>query len=189
MKYLKPLGIMGLLGGSAALILIISVGDTFDFPGSAQYQTYEIFNRSMAVLLALQACSLLAFFIGHREALDKFNKRVLTIALTSWGAMAVGTAAEFWLYSDLPYPSSPADFNLRTLAFALFFFGSLIAGLALLILGIRLMNSSIVSRFFGTVMFLYLPGFIVLFFTGLSIFTAPALASIAIAGLTVRSKL
>ena len=188
MKYLRSLGAIGLLSGSAALILIIVVGDTFGFPGSAEYVTYEIFNRVIAVLLALQTCSLIAFFIGQHELLRRFDKRLLTIALVAWAAMALGTAAEFWLYSDLPYPSTATDFNMRRVAFTLFFLGSLIVGLALLVLGLRLAKGGLLSRFFGAVLILYLPMFVALFFAGPSIFIAPALASIAIAGLAVRSE-
>jgi len=189
MKYVKPLGILGVLSGGAAFILILVVGDTFGLPGSAEYVTYETFNRVMAVLLALQSCSLIAFFVGGHEVLGKSDKRVLTIALMGWVVMALGTAAEFWLYSDLPYPRTATDFNMRRVAFAFFFLGSLVAGLALLVLGFRLAKSGLPSsRFLGAVLMLYLPLFIALFFVGPSIFVAPAVTAIAIAGLSLRGK-
>lgn len=187
-NYAKPLAAVGLLSGAAALILIVVIRDTFSLPGSAEYLTYEIFNRIMAVLLALQTCAWIAFLMVQREALGKFNRRLLMLALGAWAMMAVGTAAEFWLYSDLPYPNSPADFNMRTLAFAMFFFASLIAGMALLVLGLRLAESGTLHRLFVTVLVLYLPLFIVSFFAGLSIFTDPALASIMIAGLVLKRR-
>lgn len=188
MKVVKLLSVIGLLSETATLILIAVVGDPFGFPGSAEYMTYEIFNRVIAVLLALQTCALIAFFIGRREVLGKSDKWLLTIALVAWAVMAVGTAAEFWLYSDLPYPSGPADFNMRTAAFSFFFFGSLIAGLALLVLGCRLLKHGKLLRFLGAALMLYLPLFIASFFIGLSIFVVPSLASVAIAGLALRSK-
>lgn len=187
-KVVKLLSVIGLLSGTAVLILIAVVGDSFGFPGSAEYLTYEIFNRVMALLLALQTCALIALFIGQREVLGKTGKRMLTIALVAWTIMAIGTAAEFWLYSDLPYPSGPADFNMRRVAFTLFFLGSVIAGVALLVLGFRLLKSGISSRFWGAALMLYLPLFIAAFIVGPSIFVAPSLASIMIAGLALRSK-
>lgn len=138
----------------------------------------------MAILLALQTCALFAFFIGQGEMLGRLDQRVLTIALVAWTAMELGTAAEFWLYSDLPY----GEINMRMTAFSLFFMSSLIAGLALPVLALRLSKTGILSRLFRVVLILYLPIFIALFFAGPSIFVAPALASIAIAGLAVRSK-
>lgn len=188
MKYVKSLGVISVLSGAAALILILLVGDTFGFPGSAEYMTYEIFNRVMAVLLALQTCSLIALFVGEREVLGKSGKRALKIALVAWVVMAVGTAAEFWLFSDLPYPRTATDFNMRRVAFAFFFLGSLVAGLAFLLLGIRLFKRGVLYRFLGAVLMLYLPLFIALFFVGPSMSSAPAVASMAIAGVALRSK-
>lgn len=188
MKVIKPLGIIGLLSGAAALILIISVGDTFGFPGSVEHMTYETFNRTMAVLLALQTCSVIALHIGQHEVLGKADKPMLTVAIIAWIVMATGTAAEFWLYSDLPYPRTATDFNMRRAAFTLFFLGSVIAGLTLLVLGLRLATSRVLDRLFTVVLMLYLPLFIALFFAGPSIFVVPAVTSIAIAVLALRSK-
>ena len=184
MKYQTAFGVIGLMSGMAALVAIMVVGDTFGFPGSEEYLTYEVFNRSMAVLLALQTCSLIAFFIGHREVLGKLDKRLVSIALIAWAAMALGTAAEFWLYSDLPYPRTPADFNMRVAAYLLFFFGLLTAGVALLMLVIRLIKRRIINRLLGAAIALYLP----LFLLGLSIFLAPAVTSITIAGSALTSR-
>ena len=177
MKYLKPLGVLGLLGGSLAIVSIATTGDTFGFPGSAEYVSYEIFNRSMGFLLALQTCSLIAFFIGRHQDLERFDRRLLAIAIIAWASMAIGTAAEFWLYSDLPYPRTPADFNMRVAAYALFFFGSLVAGGVLLTLAVRLRKREMISTWLAVVLVLYFP----VFFLGLSIFLPSALSSIAIA--------
>lgn len=187
-KYVKFLGAIGLLSGAVALISIIVVGDAFGLPGSAEYVTYERFNRFMAVLLALQTGSFIAFRVGHGKVMGRGDKRVMTIALMAWSVMALGTAAEFWRYSDLPYPRTAAeatDFNMRQVAFGVFFLGSLIAGLAFLVLGLRLSRSDSLSRFYALVLVLYLPLFTGLFLAGPSIFTAAALTSIAIAGLTL----
>lgn len=183
MNYVKPLGVIGLLSGATALILIVVGGDTFGFPGSAEYMTYETFNRVMAILLALQTCSLIAFLTREREVLA----RMLTIALVAWVMMALGTAAEFWLYSDLPYPRTATDFNMRRVAFTFFFLGSLFAGLALAVLGLRLSKRDRLDRFLGAVLMLYLPLFIASFPIGFSLFVAPSFASITVAGLVLRS--
>jgi len=188
MTVVKLLSVIGLLGGALALIMIVIVGDSFGFPGSAEYVTYERFNRVTAILLALQTCALIALFIGQRDLLDKSDKRMLTIALVAWIVMAMGTAAEFWLYSDLPYPITATDFNMRRIAFTLFFLGSVIAGVALLVLGFRLLMSGKRSRFIGAALMLYLPLFIASFPTGFSLFIAPSLASIAVAGLVLRNR-
>ena len=189
MKYVKLLGALGLLGGAAALILIVAVEDAFGSPGSAEYMTYEAFNRVMALLLALQMCSLIAFFIiGARDVLARTDRRMVTMAVVAWAIMALGTAAEFWLYADLPYPRTATDFNMRRIAFTFFFLGSLVAGVALLVLGFRLLMSGNLSRFVAAALMLYLPLFIASFPVGFSLFVAPSLASITVAGLVLRSR-
>ncbi len=91
--------------------------------------------------------------------------------------MAAGTAAEFWLYSDLSY----GEQNMRQVAFSVFSLSSLLAGIAMLVLGIALFRSRILPRILSIAMIAYLLLDIALFFTGLSIFLAQAVYSIIIA--------
>jgi hypothetical protein len=98
--------------------------------------------------------------------------------------MAAGTVAEFWLYSDLPY----GEDNLRNTAFSIFSISSLVAGLALLALGMRTLIRRQLPRYYSIVLILYLPIDIALFVTGQSIFLTSALVVILIAGLTLRSS-
>lgn len=151
--------------------------------------TYESFNRIVAVFLALQSASLLAFYIARQDRLGRFDRRLLAIALVTWAAMAVGTAAEFWLCSDLPCPGATfevSDINMRMVSFSLFFFGSLLGGLVLLVLGIRLARNGTSDRLYAVLCILHLT----LFFVGSaifgSLFAAPALTSTALAGLSLR---
>lgn len=181
-QFRKPMAVLGLLSGAMALVLVVMVGNTFGLPGSAEYDIYQNFNRSMAVLLALQAFSLLAFAMTVHESEDILESRLSTVSVVMWLAMAVGTAAEFWLYSDLPYPGGPADFNMRTAAFALFFFGSVVAGVILSILAIRLLRSQRIAWLPAILLSLHAPLFIAFFFTSPSIFVAPAVSSIVAAG-------
>jgi hypothetical protein len=187
-QHIKPLGIIGTLGGAAALAAILLEGGTFGYPGSAAYRVYEAFNRFMAVFLALQICSFLAIYIEGHEMLGKVGLRLVKFIVATWIAMAIGTAAEFWLYSDLPYPNSPADFNMRTAAFALFFFGSIAAGISLLILGIRLFRNSGWHRLLAGALLLYLPLYFFAFFSGYSIFIAPAVASMVGTGIALTRR-
>lgn len=178
----KPFSIAGLLGGFTALVLIAFVGDTFGFPGSREYQTYELFNRTMAFILALQASGILAFFIAYHERLTRFSERTLAMALGGWATMAIGTAAEFWLFSSLPY----GEINFRSFAFSLFSMGSLVAGLSLFVLSVWIMRSSRLPRYMGASMLIYLPLDIALFVANESIFLAPALGAIIISSLALR---
>ena len=183
-NYLKPLGIIGLMSGLVALILTAVVADTFGFPGSTEYQTYEVFNRSMTFILATQACALLAFLVGHHEKLASFGQSVLAVALAAWAAMAIGTGAEFWLYSDLPYGA----INMRSASFSLFSIGSLIAGVSFLVLGLRIIRRRSLPWYVGALLTLYLPVDIILFVAGESIFVAPAIGAMLLAVLALGSN-
>jgi hypothetical protein len=175
--------VIGLLSGVVAAIAIVVVGDTYGAPGSADYRIYETFNRVMAILLALEACSLLAFRVKHVGEMGKMDRFLIAIALIAWIGAAVGTGAEFWLYSDLPYGVD----NLRSAAFSLFSLNALIVGLALFVLGLRILIGRKLPNYFGIVLILYLPVDIALFVAGQSIFLASALTSIALAILTLIS--
>ena len=183
-KLIQILSVVGLLGGLAATISIIIVGDTFGLPGSASYRIYENFNRLMAILIALETCAMIGFYFQQKDVFGNIERTALLIALIAWIGMAAGTVAEFWLYSDLPY----GEDNLRNTAFSIFSISSLVAGLALLALGMRTLIRRQLPRYYSIVLILYLPIDIALFVTGQSIFLTSALVVILIAGLTLRSS-
>ena len=76
--------------------------------------------------------------------------------------MAAGTAAEFWLYSDLPCGTN----NLRSASFTFFSVSSLIVGLALLVLRLKAFVRCTLPRWYAFVLMLYLPMDIALFIAG-----------------------
>lgn len=80
-----------------------------------------------------------------------------------WGAilafvgsliMVAGTAAEFWLFSDLPYSQGS---NLRNAAWSTFGLGSLLLDVGAMILGIAIWRSRLGSRWRAVVLLLALP--------------------------------
>jgi hypothetical protein len=178
------LSALGLVGAFAAIASILLVGDTFGFPGSPEYRIYENINRVMAIFIALQTCTLLGFYLQHDGALRRVGRVAFFLAVFAWIGMALGTAAEFWLYSDLPY----AEANMRSVAFSVFSISSLLGGLALLILGLDLLLSRALPRYFAVILILYLAVDIVLWIMGQSIFLAPALVSLAFGGMALRGS-
>jgi len=180
----KTLSIIGLLGGLIATILIMISGDTFGLPGSTDYRVYENFNRVMALLLFFQACTLIAFYQRIQDDLPRLGQITNIVVIVAWIGMAVGTAAEFWLYSDLPYGVS----NMRSTAFSVFSISGLFVGIGLLVLGIVVLRNRRIPRYNGIIFILYLPVDIVLFIGGQSIFISSALLSIVVAIFTLRSN-
>ena len=159
-KYIQILSITGLLSGLVAVVSIIIVGDTYGLPGSAAYQTYESFNRIMAVLILLESCVIAAFYMQRHHLMRTIEKALIYTTFIAWLGMAVGTAAEFLLFSDQPYGVE----NVRSFAFSTFSFSSLIVGLSLLILGLRYIRNSQFPRYYVVFFLLYLPIDIAIFF-------------------------
>ena len=176
------LSAVGISGGISAIITIALVGDTFGFPGTVEYRVYETFNRAMGFFIALQTCALLGFHFQNSRALRKVGRAALYLAIIAWIGMALGTAAEFWLYSHLPY----GEANIRSTAFSVFSISSLLGGLALLALGIDLFLSQVLPRYFSVILMLYLVIDFGLWIWGQSIFLAPALAALAFGDMALR---
>ena len=180
-RSVRLLATTGMFAGLAAGISIVIVGDTFGFPGSAAYRTYESFNRAMAIMIFLQSSALFAFYLHTNNQLAILDRTLIIIAFVAWIGMSLGTAAEFWLFSDLPYSAA----NMRSASFSVFSLSSLISGFALFGLGFRTLLGRRLSRGLGIVLMLYLPLDILFFVSGRSIFLAAALVTIVIAGYTL----
>lgn len=187
-KTVSILSLLGVLGGGTVIVMLLAGLDDFGYPGSATYLIYENFNRIVSGLLVLQGCSLIGFYYLKRNSFEKLDNRLLQVLIFAWVAMVLGTTAEFWLFSDLPYPRSPGEFNLRVAAFTLFSLGSLVAGITLMILGLRFLRGALFSSFLGIIMLLYLPATLASFFAGFSLFLVPAVFAILIATFVFKNK-
>lgn len=139
----------------------------------------------MSFLLAFEAVSLVAFYIWHRAKIGKAEAAIWTITAAAWLGLAAGTAAEFWVYSHLPYGES----NMRSVAFSVFSISDLLVGLGLLALGIMMRRRETQFRLVVLAFFAYLPLSILMFAVGSSIFLSPALVSITLAGVILRRSL
>ena len=125
----------------------------------------------------MQAFALVGFEAHYRNTLGRGGRAVVLIAVLGWIGMAAGTAAEFWLFSDLPYGQN----NHRNTAFTFFSVSSLVADLALLVLGIRIFLGKQLPRTLAAVMILCLPLDIGFFLAGHSIFLATTLTATTLA--------
>ena len=173
-RLIKVLGGLALLGGVTAVPLIIGFDQTgWDRPGSFVYQQYELLNRRMAGSLLLMAAGWLGMVLwlpkgyGRWAAIGTFACSLL---------MVVGVAAEFWLYTDLPY----AQTNMRSAAFSLFGFSSLLLDLCAMVLGISLWRSRLWSRWSALILLLALPLDVFAFFWLDSIFLAPTILALVV---------
>ena len=76
---------------------------------------------------------------------------------------------------------------MRDVAFSVFSISTLLGGLALLVLGLDLLLSRALPRYFAVIMVLYLAVDIVFWIMGQSIFLASALVSLAFSGMALRA--
>lgn len=183
-RFIQLLGILCFVGGITAVFLIITFEQTgWDKPGSLVYQTYEMLNRHMAGTLLLMAAGWLGMVFWLSQG---YGRWAATGAFISSLLMVVGVAAEFWLYTDLPY----AQTNMHSTAFLLFGLSSFALDLSVMVLGISLWRSRLWSRWSALVLLFALPLDLASFFWLDSIFLAAAiLALVTGAHLTLTKRL
>ena len=131
MKRVRWLGIVSLVGGGTAVPLLIAFYMIeWGAVGTAAYQRYELLNRLMAVALLFMA----AGWLGVGQVMKGYDRWAALIAFIGVLIMAGGTAAEFWLFSDLSY----TDQNLRQAAFTAFGIGGALLDIGAMVIGIGL---------------------------------------------------
>jgi hypothetical protein len=171
-RLIRVLGVLALVGGITAVFLIIAFEKTgWGSPGTAVYQTYEVLNRRMAGALLLMTAGWLGMVLWLPKG---YGRLTAVVAFISSLLMVVGVAAEFWLYTDLPY----AEANMRSAAFSLFSLSSLALDLSLTVLGISLWRSRLWPRWSALILLLALPLDLVAFFGLDSIFLASTILAL-----------
>lgn len=148
----RGLGILGLIGAITAVLLIIAFAQTgWGVPGTPTYQSYESLNRLMAFSLLLMAAGWLGMVLLYVHENGRWGA---ILAFVGSLIMVVGTAAEFWLFSDLAYSQGS---NLRNAAWSTFGLGSLLLDVGAMILGVAIWRSRSGSRWRAVVLLLALP--------------------------------
>jgi hypothetical protein len=165
-------GGLAISGGAAVLILDLILNDLlWGAPGTAAYSRYELLNRMMALALLLIAAGLTGLF---RLLPSKYGRWAVTLPLIGLLGMAAGTAAEFWLFTNLSYEGS----NLRHMAFNLFSMSSLVLDIGATWLGIILWSKYIGPHIIAFIFVLALPIDFAAFFLLDSIFLGAGLLAL-----------
>lgn len=150
MKNTRRLAVLSLIGGALGTLLIVAFSITgWGAPGTAAYQTYELLNRLMATALLLMA----AGWLGSWQALAGYGRWAALAALLGTLVFALGTAAEFWLYSDLPYGVP----NMRQTAFTVGSMAALVQDIGAMTAGICVWQTGVWPRWAALVLLLALP--------------------------------
>jgi hypothetical protein len=142
---------VAIAGGVFGIMLAVGFALTgWGAPGTAAYVRYERLNRLMAVALLLMAGGWLGIWRLSRTRASRWGA---LLALIGTAGMAAGTAAEFWLYTDLSYQGS----SMRQVAFTFFSFAALVFNIGATLYGISLWRSAAVPRQLAVLFLLALP--------------------------------
>lgn len=173
MKQIRWFAGLSLVGGITAVPLLIAFAQTgWGAPGTAVYARYELLNRLMAIALLFMALG----WLGTRQILAGYGRWAALLAFLGTLTMSAGTAAEFWLYSDLPY----ADNNLRQTAFMIFSSGSLLLDAGATAVGVAVWRSHIWPRWSAIMLLLAFPLDVAAFFWLNAIFLTATVLSLTI---------
>jgi hypothetical protein len=182
MKRLNWIGILSLIGGVVGFILIVAFSITgWGEPGTAAYNTYELLNWLMAVALFFMA----AGWVGVWRLLPGFGRWAALVALLGTLMIALGTAAEFWLYTDLPY-SGP---SMRQTAYVTASIGGLIQDVGAMAAGVTVWRSDVWPRWVAILLLLSLPLDFLAFFTIGTPFLVSAVLALVIGWILVTNGL
>jgi hypothetical protein len=180
MRFSVWTGVVCLLGGIAGLGLVLAFSLTgWGEPGTAAYRTYELLNRLMAVALLFMA----AGWFGAWRQLEGFGRWAALVAFLGTLMIALGTTAEFWLYSDLPY-SGP---SMRQTAYATASIGGLVQDIGAMVAGVSIWRSGFWPRWAGILLLLSLPLDFLAFFTIGSPFLVSTVLGLAVGWLLVTN--
>lgn len=177
----RVLGLLGLLGGLLGILLAIAFSTTeFGYPGTAAYRTYETLNRLTGLPLLLMACG----WLGLALTLPPGNGRTAAwLACASSVVMAVGTAAEFWFFSDQPYGVWN---NGRMVSYMAFFISLLLLTISATVAGVFLWRSGAQPRWCAAVLMMAVPLYFASVFILATNFLAPALLALVVGWLLMH---
>ena len=175
-------GLLGMIGGLFGLALSLAFASTgWGEPGTAAYRTYELLNRITSLALLLMAGGWLGLAWGMPKG---YGRRGAWVAFIASIAMFIGNAAEFWLFTDLPY-GDPT--NARSLSWSAYSFGSLVQVIGATVAGVYAWRTKIWPKFSAFVLVMALP-IAVLTFVFLSPFFGPSVLAMTVGWLAWSSR-
>jgi hypothetical protein len=180
MKQVRWLAILSLTGGAMAVPLLIAFfiieGGAV---GTAAYQRYELLNRLMAVALVFMA----AGWVGVWQVVGGYGRWAAHLAFIGVLIMALGTAAEFWLYSDLPYNGE----SMRQVAYSTTSIGGWLLNLGAMAVGSTIWRSRIWPRWSTIILLLALPFDIAAYFLLNSPFVTATIVALLLSWFLLRN--
>jgi len=171
-RLIRWLGVLSLLGGMSALLIIIVFAATeWGLPGTVAYQRYELLNRLMAVSLLFMTAGWLGVVMIWPGGYGRWGA---LLALLGSLIMALATAAEFWLFTDQAYGRAA---SLRNGAWGAFGIGGWLLIIGAMILGVAAWRSRLWPRWAALILILAVP----IEFAGFFVIDSPFLGATVLA--------
>jgi hypothetical protein len=140
----RVLAVIGLLGAGALAAIAFTGQAPWGPPGSAAYTMYELMNRLTGAGLLLMAAAPLALRRALDERSIRAGRRALAVVAAGTVAMAIGSAAEFIVFTTAPY-SGPGS-EVRNLSWLTFLAGGFVTLVATVAAGFILLRDARVQR-------------------------------------------
>ena len=141
---IRGLALIGLLG-SIALVVVAGAGKAdWGVPGSPAYLAYELMNRLAGGAILLMAAAPLALRRALAAQSISAGQTVLALACVATVGMAIGSVAEFVVFSTAPYPGPGSEGRL--LSWLAFLASALVMIVATVLAGVALLRRPEVPR-------------------------------------------
>jgi hypothetical protein len=184
----RALVLVGLVGAVLALSLaIVGAEVSWGPPGSSAYEAYELLNRLSALPLLLMVAAPIGLLRlpGIRD--DRLGRVAAAGLLVGLAASVVGSAAEFWLFSDDPY-AGPGSLGRNVSFIGGYFLGSIVVLLSMVGIGRWSMRTGSIPMWAAAPLLLLPVAFIILSIAGsLPYATVPFGVGAVSVGLLARS--
>ncbi len=150
----RVLGAAALVGGSIWIGLRFFSPD-WGPPGTSAYLGYELWNRFWAPALALMAAGFVGLWRDPRYAVSQVGRVGLAFLVAGLAIMAAGNAAEFWVFTNIPYGGDGP--TPRDLSWMSFLIGSLLALIGATVAGNAMAAGHFVPGWLSTALAIVLP--------------------------------
>lgn len=137
------LALIGILGGLIWLGRVL-VRPDWGPPGTAQYASYELWNRLWTPALLGMEAGFSALFLRLRPALSRRARGSFLGLLGGAALMVLGNVGEFWIFTDQPYEGEGS--LIRLVSWLTYLCGALLLLSATAVAGVVLWRSAHLPR-------------------------------------------
>lgn len=152
-KLHAALGLFGIIGAAAWIALASVLMPEWGPPGTGAYERYEASAQLWVFAFGLMACGFVGFIFRFGLGATRLGKIGAGAIVIGFLAMMAGNAAEFRIFTALPY----APDNARTGAWLTLLAGLLVVLVGIFMLGVDSMQRSLLPQWMSVLLVSVLP--------------------------------